>query len=132
MFAAYLAGASTSWYDTKVAQRDQVEKNERIEAVAGHNERNSAENEKLNTRARGTDTGKQLSTPAVDDALSFQELAGQHLEIERVGSSLGGASIYKKYIQQPVATILKPFFFVRTCMIHLLRLWVLIVGNRPL
>ena len=140
LFAAYLSGASISWCDTEVAQRDQVGKNERIETVqstttssvqqAGHNERLFAENEKLNTPAHGKDTGKQLDTHAVADTLSFQEPAGQHLEIEQAGSSLRGASIYKKYIQQPVATILKAFFFVSTDMIHLLRLWVLIVGNR--
>ena len=140
LFAAYLAGASISWYDTEVAQRDQVEKNERIEALqsktasslqkAGHNECTSAEIEKLSIPAHGTDTGKQLGTPAVADTLSFQKPAGQHLEIERARRSLSGASIYEKYIQQPVATILKAFFFVSTNMIHLLRLYVLILGNR--
>ena len=112
LFAAYLAGASISWYDTEVAH-------------------NSAENEKLNTPADGIDTGKQIGTPAVADTLSFQKPAGQHLEIERAGSSLSGVSMYRKYIQQPVATILKAFFFVSTNMTHLLRLWILIVGNRP-
>lgn len=111
LFAAYLAGASISWYDTEVAH-------------------NSAENEKLNSPAHGIDTGKQLGTPGVAGTLSFQQPAGRHLKIERAGSSLSGASIYKRYIQQPVATILKAFFFVSTNMIHLLRLWVLIVGNR--
>ena len=132
LFAAYLVGASISWYDTEVAQRDQVGKNKRIEAVqstrsssvqqTGHNERSFAENEKLNTPAHGTDTGKQPGTPAVAGTLSFQEPAGKHLEIERAGSSWSGASIYKECIQQPVATILKAFFFVRTDLINLLRL----------
>ena len=132
LFAAYLAGASISWYDTEVAQRDKVGKNERIEAVqstttssvqqAGHNKHSSAENEKLNTPAHGTDTGTQLGTPAVAGTLSFQEPARKHLEIQRAGSSWSGASIYKKYIQQPVATILKAFFFVSTDLIYLLRL----------
>ena len=140
LFTAYLAGASISWYDTEVAQRDKVEKIERIEAIqsttsssvqqAGHNKCNVAGNEKLKSPANGTDTGKQLGTLRVADTLSFQEPAGQHLETERAGSSLSGASIYKKCIQQPVATILKAFFFVNTDEIHLFRLWVLIVGVR--
>ena len=87
-------------------------------------------NEKPNIPTHETDTGEQLGTPAFADTISFEEPAGQHLEIERAGSSLSGASIYKKYIQQPVATIRKAFFFVSTDMILLLRLWVLMVGNR--
>ena len=53
LFAAYLAGASISWYDTDVARREKVEKSDSIKAIqsrttssvqqAGHNKHDSAE-----------------------------------------------------------------------------------------
>ena len=68
LFAASLAGASISWYDTEVAQRDKVGKIERIETIqstmtssvrqADHNECNVPGSEKLKSPASGIDTGK--------------------------------------------------------------------------
>lgn len=51
----------------------------------------------------------------IDDS---EEPGGQNHTIERIQSSLRGASVYKKYMEQPVARILKPFFFVSANKIH--------------
>ena len=103
LFAAYLAGASIGWYDTEVAQSCDIEMTESMATVsvqqADHNKGCVNKNEKRNILGDETDH-------------ALQEPGGTNRKIERIRSSLSGASIYKKYMEQPVARILKPFFFV--------------------
>ena len=103
LFAAYLAGASIGWYDSEVAQSCNIEVIEPMATVsvqqAAHNEGCVNENEKRNSLGDETDH-------------TLQEPGGQDRKVDRIQSSLSGASVYKKYVEQPVARILKPFFFV--------------------
>ena len=122
LFAAYLAGASISWYYTGVAHPVDIEMTERIGATqsmatesvqrASHNEGKVAELKKRNTLAANVDKDAHLDTPEVASAHASQEPDGQAGEGKRSQDSLRGASIYRKYIEQPVARFLKPFFFV--------------------
>ena len=109
LFAAYLAGASIGWYDSEVAQPCDIGNSKDIEVTqsmatvlvqqAAHDEGRSNKSEKRNSR--GDDTENKSREPG-----------GQNGTIARTQSPLSGASIYKKYVEQPVARILKPFFFV--------------------
>lgn len=121
LFAAYLAGASISWYYSEVAQPEEVDKNEHSEMPqpmatesiqrATHSEGNVAKTERRNTLADGMDKGAHLNSPGVPSTQASQEHYGQAGEEIRSQDSLRGASIYRKYIEQSVARILKPFFF---------------------
>lgn len=121
LFAAYLAGASISWYDSEVAQTGGVDKSRRIEVTqrttpgpvhqVAHNESNVTKNGICNATGDRIDRGKQLDRPRVTSNQDTQEPDGQDRETEQSQGSLSGASIYKKYIEQPVARVLKPFFF---------------------
>lgn len=118
LFAAYLAGASISWYGSEVAQRGNVEKTERTEATqstatgmiqqTAHDGSSNSKNEKWETADDGTDRGEQLGTPAVVSTQAIIEPNRQDHKTERAS----GTSTYKKYIEQPVGRTLKPFFFV--------------------
>ena len=108
LFGAYLAGASIGWYYSEVAQPRDSENSQYIEMTqptatvpvqqAAHNKGCNNKNEKRNGLGHETDH-------------AFQEPGGQNRKIERTQRSLSGASVYKKYMEQPVARILKPFFF---------------------
>ena len=107
LFAAYLAGASIGWYDSEVAQSCDTENSEDMEVTqststvlvqeAAHNEDRGNKSEKRNSLGDDTD---------------HAEPGGQNRTIVRSQSSLSGVSVYKKYMEQSVARILKPFFFV--------------------
>ena len=121
LFAAYLAGASISWYYSEVTQPEEVDKNEHTqipqplatESVqrATHSEGNLAKIEKRNTLADSIDKDAQLDTPEVPSTQASQEPHGQAGVENRSQDPLRGASIYREYIDQPVARVLKPFFF---------------------
>ncbi len=121
-FAAYLAGASISWYYSEVVQPGDVGNRERIEVTqstvtgsvqyAAHSESDITKNEKRNTPDDGTVRDEQLNTPGPVSTRAIQEPDGQSRRTKWPQGFLSGASIYKKYIEQPVARILKPFFFV--------------------
>ena len=121
LFAAYLAGASISWCDSDVARPGDVEKNEHIETTtltatgtvqkATSNDSNVTENETPKTINDGTDRGEQLARPRVAGTNAMQEPDAQNHKTEQAQGSPSGLSIYKKYIEQPVARVLKPFFF---------------------
>ena len=121
LFAAYLAGASISWYYSEVAQAEEVDKNGHTEVPqpmatesiqrAIHSEGNVAKTERRNTLADGMDKGAHLNSPGVPSTQASQEHYGQAAKERRSQDSLKRASIYRKYIEQPVARILKPFFF---------------------
>ena len=117
LFAAFLAGASISWYDSEVVQPGNVEKTEHIEAAqstatgliqqTAHDE--IRKNEKWETADDGTDrVCEQLGPLAVISTQAVLESIRQSHKTERAG----GTSTYKKYIEQPVARFLKPCFFV--------------------
>lgn len=121
LFAAYLAGASISWYDYQIAQPGDVEKSERMEVTqsmaigsvqqAAHNENEIIKDEKRNDSEDGTDRDEHVGTPVVASTQAIQESDGPNRKTEQAQGSLGGVFIYEKFIQQPVARVLKPFFF---------------------
>lgn len=129
LFAAYLAGASISWYYSEVAQPGDVEKRERIAVAqstatgsvqhAAHNESHITKNEIREVPNDGTDRSEQLDTPGVASTGAIQEADGQNLRTKQPQGLLSGAFIYKEYIEQPVARILNPFFFASADKIHL-------------
>lgn len=129
LFAAYLAGASISWYDSDVARPGSVEKSERIEITtlmatgtvqkAAYNDSDITENETPKTIDDGTDRGEQLARPRVAGTNAMQEPDAHNHKTEQAQGSLSGVSIYQKYIEQPVARVLKPFFFASAEKIHL-------------
>lgn len=120
LFAAYRAGASIGWHDSEVAQPCDIEGSGDVEAIqstatilvqhAAHNESGGNNSEKRNNLGNDTDHASQ-------------ELGGQNRTIARNQSSLSGASVYKTYIEQPDARILKPFFFVSANEIITLESW---------
>ncbi len=121
LFAAYLAGASISWYYSEVARPDDVDKERRIELshsmAMGSGQQitpgNSdvAECEIRNTPPDGVDRDTQVNIPGSSNTQPNKESDVQMGETNRTHGSPRGTSIYMVYIEQPVARILKPFFF---------------------
>ena len=121
LFAAYLAGASISWYSSEVVQPRDVNKNDRMEMThpmatgsvqrAAHSEDTGAKIENRNTLTDLIDRGAQLDTSGASSTQASPDPEGRKGEKKQVQGSLRGVTIYKKYMEQPVARVLKPFFF---------------------
>ena len=128
LFAAYLAAVSISWYYSEVTQPGDVEKCERIEVTqstttgsvhhATHNDSHTTKNEKREVPNDGTDRGEQLDSPGIASTGAIKEADGQNFRTKQPQGFISGAFIYKEYIEQPVARILKPFFFASADKIH--------------
>lgn len=120
LFAAYLAGASISWYYSEVAQLRNVTSNEPIEIIqltsktsvqiVANNEDNGAKIENQNTLTDGIDRGATLNNLGASSAQASQDPERHMDETKQVHGSLRGVSIYKQYMEQPVARVLNPFF----------------------
>jgi hypothetical protein len=104
LFAAYIAGATISWWDSEVP----------------HPETPVAPNEKQKTSDAATNAEPnpqmdQVSSP--EDQIQSQEQAVEAREQENVAptpdahTATCGAAIYYIYYQQATARILQPFFF---------------------
>lgn len=103
LFAAYLAGASISWYDSDLAQPGDVEKIEHIEITtlvatgtvqkATCNDSNVTENETPKIVNDGTGRGEQLARPRVASTNAMLEPDGQNHKTEQAQSCLSGVSI---------------------------------------
>ena len=127
LFAAYLAGASIRWYYSEVDLVGDVGTNQRTGVTqstasrfvqrAGHSEENVSRAGSRNSLDVRAGRSAQLG---ISDAATTQESDERMREMKRVRNSLRGVTIYKKYIEQPVARILKPFFFVSASQILLL------------
>lgn len=83
-----------------------------------NNEVNSAKIENQNTLTDGKDRGAALNTPRASSAQASQNPERRMDETKQVHASLRGVWIYKRYMEQPVAGVLKPFFFASTHKIH--------------
>ena len=128
LFAAYLAGASISWYYSEVVQPGDVGNRERIEVTqstvtgsvqyAAHSESDITKNEKRSIPNDETARDGQLNTPGLVSTGAIQEPDGQSRRKKSPQGFPSGASVYKKYIEQSVARILKPFFFVSADETH--------------
>ena len=121
LFAAYLAGASISWYCSELAPLGDVVKGDGTEvtqSVATTLEQQGtyvdgavARIEDRNTSNDITDRGAQQETPAVASAQATNGSVARLCKAKHTEDSLREISIYKKYIEQSVARLLKPFFF---------------------
>ena len=121
LFAAYLAGASISWYYSEVVQLDDVDKEKHIELsqsmAMGSGQKITPGNsdvahcETQNTPPDGVDRETRVNIPGSSNTQPNKESDVQLGETNRTHGSPRGTSIYMIYIQQPVARILKPFFF---------------------
>ena len=121
LFAAYLAGASISWYYSEVAQVGNVRNDFRTEVPqsivnapvqqAAQSETSGSQAENSGNHDHCTDRGAQPNTPAASSTLATHEADGQMRVTEQMQKSLTGVSVYNSYIEQPFARLLKPFFF---------------------
>lgn len=124
LFAAYLAGASISWYDAEVAQSGNTEtgnteksrRSEEMHSMPLGSAPKGAQKEDgiismRNETILTTDRDEQEATPGAASIQAIQQPAGLGHETEQGQSLLNGIDTYGKFIGQPVAAILKPFFF---------------------
>lgn len=111
LFAAYIAGATISWWDSEVPHVDMNVSpqspepvHEQLKADAGSSDASAG----IMARAgNGKDT-RHNRTPEEDDEMTRPIKAGDaHLE----GKDLCGAAIYEQYYHQAVSKILQPLFF---------------------
>ncbi|KAF6228507.1 hypothetical protein HO133_008237 [Letharia lupina] len=118
MAAASYAGTSNLF---AVYNAGDVEKSERIEVTqsilrgsvqqAAHNQSSVTTNESRNAPDDRTDRGEQLDVPGIAITQAIQEPDGRNRKTVQAQGSLSGVSIYGKFIEQPVARVLKPSFF---------------------
>jgi hypothetical protein len=116
LFAAYLAGATISWWDTAVPHepgKGIQENQESIEQGPGVNSRSSERQIQGVSLAQGVNgrSGIEIenSSPAEASKVETQATPKQHTQ--RI-PDLRGVSIYYAYYQQAVERILQPLFFV--------------------
>lgn len=99
LFAAYLAGASISWYDG-------------LEPVA--KARSTKRPEQTSTAREGTQTSVETSPAlAVDSRMQAEQKRNEGHEMDSNTGLNSGKQIYTRYYEPAVKTVLKPFFFVR-------------------
>jgi hypothetical protein len=101
LFAAYLAGASISWWDSEVPHPDAATKNCSPESSSSAIEHGTA---LVRSHARREEVGYSPEGEATEG----QAVRNKHHE----STSDTGIAVYHKYYATAVQHILKPFFFV--------------------
>ena len=99
LFAAYLAGASVSWWDSEVPH---VEAGKKIPTQA------SAQQDASVTAPASTETSRQDNVAADSARAEATAAEGAHGPVASTG-----AAVFHTYYKTALQRILKPFFFVR-------------------
>ncbi|KAF2630339.1 Sodium/hydrogen exchanger [Macroventuria anomochaeta] len=110
LFAAYIAGATISWWDSEVPHTDTVTK-ARSAPPKGKSEATTSSSDASSGYIAGPSNRKDATasrTPAESaQAAQPTQAADLHEEIDK----LCGAAIYEQYYYQAVSKILQPLFF---------------------
>lgn len=105
LFAAYLAGASVSWWDSEVPHLDSTKGSCSPEppiSPAGHG-----------TPANGSGSSRPSSRDEVGHTTEGEATEGKTTPKEQSDPiASGGIAVYHRYYATPVQRILQPFFFV--------------------
>ncbi|KFZ13267.1 hypothetical protein V502_06713 [Pseudogymnoascus sp. VKM F-4520 (FW-2644)] len=103
LFAAYLAGASVSWWDSEVPHLDSTEGSCSPEPSSSGND----------TTANGPGSSRPSSRDEVGPSTEGEATEGKTARKEQSDPiASGGIAVYHRYYATPVQRILQPFFFV--------------------
>ena len=119
LFGAYIAGASISWWESKLP-------NSPLKSPSPHaNVQPSATRVEGEMLAFDHDTITVIRNSTLEQAVPIRDNAGSHLDVERESKSSrtstqqlqecrtgSGSRVYEKYYAASVQRVLKPFFFV--------------------
>ncbi|KFY93818.1 hypothetical protein V500_03511 [Pseudogymnoascus sp. VKM F-4518 (FW-2643)] len=103
LFAAYLAGASVSWWDSEVPHLDSTERSCSPEPSSSGND----------TTANGPGSSRPSSRDEVGPRTEGEATEGRTTPKEQTDPiASGGIAVYHRYYATPVQRFLQPFFFV--------------------
>jgi Kef-type K+ transport system membrane component KefB len=109
LFAAYIAGASISWWDSEVPHPTPSTP---ASTGAIEVEKTKAPTTNTDQRSRTTSTTNNSDdiTTATPEREPSQQNAIEHSSINKIDNT-GGSAIYEHYYHRAVSKILQPFFF---------------------
>lgn len=105
LFAAYLAGASVSWWDSEVPHLDSTTKSSSTEPPSSPVEHGMSDNSSGSPRP----SSRNEVGPSTEGEASERETILKE-QSDPIASS--GIAVYHRYYATPVQRILQPFFFV--------------------
>ena len=110
LFAAYIAGATISWWDSELPHAN-VQIDAKPEATEKQAEAVTSSNDATSDAAAGPSKRKDAINAEKPEESSETLQPAQKTDQQKVGDELCGAAIYDQYYHQPVSKILQPLFF---------------------